>query len=170
MHNLNEWNWFSFSNWSSRTVTQLPGALYPLLNVGDFIVKEIKIMEGQYVTASEHAQGHHQTASLTVLRLRFLVPVGVHFIANSGSISQQIQAVKVTNPFIFPYDQQLWFHFIPLTCIACFYSHMRKFNKSHATSLPAPTKFVRWLILFVGPRYGTCFMSLFWRPALWDDY
>lgn len=77
-------------------------------------------MEGKYVTASEQAQGHHQTASLTVFRLRFLVPVGVHFIANSGSISRRIQAVKVTNPFIFPYAQQLWFSFIPLTCIACF--------------------------------------------------
>jgi len=78
-------------------------------------------MEGQYVTASEQAQGHHQTASLTVLlRLRFLVPVGVHFIAHSGSISPRTQAVKVTNPPIFPYAQQLWFSFIPLTCIACF--------------------------------------------------
>jgi hypothetical protein len=82
-----------------------------LLDVGDFIVKEIKIIEGQYVAASEQVQGHLQTASMTVLRLRFLVPVGVHFITNSGRISPRIQALKVANQFIFPFAQQLWFSF-----------------------------------------------------------
>jgi hypothetical protein len=98
----------------------LPGALYSFYNVGDLIVKEIKTAEEQYVSASDQAQSHHQTASLTVLRLRFLVPVGVHFNANSGSISPRIQAVKVTNPFIFPYARQLWFSFLALTFTACF--------------------------------------------------
>ena len=89
-------------------------------NTGAFIAKEITSVEGQYFAASEQAQGHHQTASLTVLRLQFLVPVGVHFIANPRSISSPIQAVNVTNPSIFPYAQHLWFSYLPLTFIACF--------------------------------------------------
>jgi hypothetical protein len=32
------------------------------------------------------------------------------------------------------------------------------------------TKFLRWLIVFVGPQHGTCFMSLFWRVEFWGDY
>jgi len=123
-----DWHWFNFSNWSSRTVTQLPGALYSLLNVGNFIVKQIRAMEGQNFAVSEQAQSHHQTASLTVLRLRFLVPFGVHFIANSGSISPRIQAVKVTNQFIFSYARQLRFSFLALTFYCLFYSHMQEFN------------------------------------------
>jgi len=26
--------------------------------------------------------------------------------------------------------------------------------------------FVRWCFLFVGPRYGTCFLSTFWRQKV----
>jgi hypothetical protein len=95
-----------------------------LPNVGDLIAEEIKTTEGQYVTAYEQAQGHRQTASLTVLNLRFPVSFGVHFITNFGSISPRIQAVRVTIQFVSPYAQLLWFSFFTSDVSCLFYSHM----------------------------------------------
>jgi hypothetical protein len=63
---------------------------------------------------------HTIVRSPLLLGLQFLDPVGVQFIANSGSISLQILAVKVTNPFIFPYARQLWFSSLALRFTACF--------------------------------------------------
>jgi hypothetical protein len=36
-----------------------------------------------------------------------------------------------------------------------------------AARSPGRLNFVRWCLIFVGPQYGTCFMSLLWHLEFW---
>jgi len=45
-----------------------------------------------------------------------------------------------------------------------------KSAKIPSTISSCPLNFVRWLLIFVGPQEGTCFLSTFWCVKVWDDY
>ena len=100
--------------------------------------------------------------ALSGLFLKFWGRTTFLFLSNGLSLCAFFfRACGFDDPTCFPVDETF----------SCYRVSCRWFQSGvHKPRSPGRLQFVRWRLIFVGPHYGTCCMSLLRRPELWGGF